>query len=87
MGKAKRLHHRQLERGFAGLERAEQIQGRKQRARRHRARFDRSFHAGGGVGSNLNGTIQALPDIIQTLRDKGYQFVDLAELLHTAKYR
>lgn len=45
------------------------------------------FHAGGGVGSNLNGTIQALPDIIQTLRDKGYQFVDLAELLNTAKYR
>lgn len=45
------------------------------------------FHAGGGVGSNLNGTIQALPDIIQTMRAKGYQFVDLAELLHTTKYR
>ncbi|RRJ67765.1 polysaccharide deacetylase family protein [Paenibacillus oralis] len=45
------------------------------------------FHAGGGVGSNLNGTIQALPDIIQTMRAKGYQFVDLAELLHTVKYR
>ncbi|MGZ7441579.1 polysaccharide deacetylase family protein [Paenibacillus sp. TH7-28] len=45
------------------------------------------FHAGGGVGSNLNGTVQALPEIIQTMRAKGYQFVDLAELLHTTKYR
>lgn len=44
-------------------------------------------HAGGGVGSDLNGTIEALPEIIQTLRAKGYHFVDLGELLQTAKYK
>ncbi|WP_232729949.1 polysaccharide deacetylase family protein [Paenibacillus phocaensis] len=44
-------------------------------------------HSGGGVGSNLNGTIQALPEIIDTLQAQGYRFVDLAELLQTNKYR
>lgn len=44
-------------------------------------------HAGGGYGSDLRGTINALPDIIQTLKGKGYQFVDLSELLQTQKYR
>ncbi|MGG3456168.1 Peptidoglycan-N-acetylglucosamine deacetylase [compost metagenome] len=44
-------------------------------------------HSGGGVGSNLNGTIQALPEIIDTLQAQGYHFVDLAELLQTTKYR
>ncbi|WP_018752797.1 polysaccharide deacetylase family protein [Paenibacillus sanguinis] len=45
------------------------------------------LHAGGGVGSDLNGTIEALPDIIDTLRGKGYQFVNLAELLQTSASR
>lgn len=44
-------------------------------------------HSGGGVGSNLTGTIQALPEIIDALQAQGYHFVDLAELLQTTKYR
>lgn len=44
-------------------------------------------HAGGGVGSDLNGTIEALPDIIKTLRARGYHFVTLDELLGTKKYK
>lgn len=44
-------------------------------------------HSGGGVGSDLTGTIQALPKIIDALQAQGYQFVDLSELLHTTKYR
>lgn len=39
-------------------------------------------HAGGGVGADLTGTIKALPEIIRTLRNRGYTFVDLSELLH-----
>ncbi|MNN40260.1 Bifunctional xylanase/deacetylase precursor [compost metagenome] len=42
-------------------------------------------HAGGGVGSDLSGTIDALPEIIQSLRAQGYHFVTLSELLHTKK--
>ncbi|OAB37031.1 chitooligosaccharide deacetylase [Paenibacillus macquariensis subsp. defensor] len=38
-------------------------------------------HAGGGVGSDLTGTIQALPEVIQNLRKKGYIFVTVPELL------
>lgn len=45
------------------------------------------FHAGGGTGSDLTGTIEALPDIIETLRDRGYQFVTLPELLNLPKYK
>lgn len=39
-------------------------------------------HAGGGVGSDLTGTIEALPEVIQNLRKKGYTFVTVPELLH-----
>lgn len=39
------------------------------------------MHAGGGVGSNLTGTIKALPDVVKKLRGEGYQFVDLSHLL------
>lgn len=42
-------------------------------------------HAGGGVGSNLTGTIEALPDIIRILRNRGYRFVTIPELLHEEK--
>ncbi|TYA13635.1 polysaccharide deacetylase family protein [Paenibacillus faecis] len=45
------------------------------------------FHAGGGTGSDLTGTIEALPEIIETLRDRGYQFVTLPELLNLPKYK
>lgn len=38
-------------------------------------------HAGGGHGSDLTGTIEALPDIIQMLKKQGYRFVTVPELL------
>lgn len=38
-------------------------------------------HAGGGVGSELSGTVEALPDIITQLRNQGYSFVTLPEML------
>lgn len=38
-------------------------------------------HAGGGVGQDLSGTVNALPQIIQLLRGKGYELVTLPELL------
>lgn len=44
-------------------------------------------HAGGGLGSTLNGSIEAIPEIIQTLRKRGYHFVSLTELLQTKKYK
>ena len=42
-------------------------------------------HAGGGTSSTLDGTVQALPEIIQAIRKRGYKLVTLPELLHTAK--
>ncbi|WP_233277810.1 polysaccharide deacetylase family protein [Paenibacillus durus] len=39
-------------------------------------------HAGGGTGSNLKGTIEALPDVIETLRRRGYTFVTVPEMLN-----
>ncbi|WP_019638676.1 polysaccharide deacetylase family protein [Paenibacillus fonticola] len=42
-------------------------------------------HAGGGSGSDLTGTIEALPDIIRILRNRGYRFVTIPELLHEPK--
>jgi polysaccharide deacetylase family sporulation protein PdaB len=42
-------------------------------------------HAGGGIGSDLTGTIQALPDIIQNLRKRGYTFVTVPELLQISE--
>lgn len=42
-------------------------------------------HAGGGVGSTLEGSVEAIPEIIQSLRSKGYHFVTLPELLQTNK--
>ncbi|RUT35908.1 polysaccharide deacetylase family protein [Paenibacillus zeisoli] len=44
-------------------------------------------HAGGGVGADLTGTIEALPIVIRTLKSKGYTFVDLSELLHIKGYK
>ncbi|MBD2868065.1 polysaccharide deacetylase family protein [Paenibacillus arenilitoris] len=38
-------------------------------------------HAGGGYGQDLSGTIEALPKLIELLRDKGYEPVTLPELL------
>ncbi len=39
-------------------------------------------HGGGGTGSNLRGTIEALPDVIETLRRKGYTFVTVPDMLN-----
>lgn len=44
-------------------------------------------HAGGGVGSDLTGTIDALPDIITELRNKGYSFVTLPDMLNVPESR
>lgn len=44
-------------------------------------------HAGGGTTSDLTGTIKALPELIGSLRAKGYQFVTLPELLQIPKYK
>lgn len=44
-------------------------------------------HGGGGAGSDLKGTIQALPDIINNLRQRGYSFVTVPQLLHLAASR
>ncbi|MBP1999839.1 peptidoglycan/xylan/chitin deacetylase (PgdA/CDA1 family) [Paenibacillus shirakamiensis] len=42
-------------------------------------------HAGGGTGSNLSGTIEALPELIQILKKEGYTFVTLPQMLHISK--
>lgn len=38
-------------------------------------------HAGGGIGQNLYGTVNALPQLIRLLHSKGYELVTLPELL------
>lgn len=43
------------------------------------------MHGGGGTGSNLAGSIAALPDIIHELQARGYQFVTLPELLDVSQ--
>ncbi|MEK3882869.1 polysaccharide deacetylase family protein [Paenibacillus sp. PL2-23] len=44
-------------------------------------------HAGGGVGQDLSGTIQALPSLIELLEGKGYELVTLSELINKHPYR
>ncbi|HTG69070.1 MAG TPA: polysaccharide deacetylase family protein [Candidatus Udaeobacter sp.] len=38
-------------------------------------------HAGGGIGQDLSGTVNALPQLIQLLRSKGYELVTIPELI------
>ncbi|WP_249435886.1 polysaccharide deacetylase family protein [Paenibacillus sp. Marseille-Q4541] len=38
-------------------------------------------HAGGGHGSKLQGTIEALPEVIKSLKKQGYEIVTVPELL------
>ncbi len=38
-------------------------------------------HAGGGIGQNLSGTVNALPKLIHLLQSKGYELVTLPELI------
>ncbi|MFD2878570.1 polysaccharide deacetylase family protein [Paenibacillus rhizoplanae] len=40
---------------------------------------------GGGRGSNLQGTLQALPEIIGSLRKRGYSFVTVPQMLQVSK--
>ena len=42
-------------------------------------------HGGGGRGSNLRGTIQALPEVITIMRKRGYSFVTLPQMLDISK--
>lgn len=42
-------------------------------------------HGGGGPSSNLRGTIQALPEVINILRKRGYTFVTVPQLLQVSK--
>ncbi|MGG3281483.1 polysaccharide deacetylase family protein [Paenibacillus solani] len=44
-------------------------------------------HAGGGVGSDLTGTIEALPDIIAELQRKGFSLVTLPDMLGVSESR
>lgn len=37
-------------------------------------------HSSGGPGEDLSGSVQALPEIIDTLREQGYRFVRLDEM-------
>lgn len=38
-------------------------------------------HGGGGYGSKLQGTIEALPEVIKALKNQGYELVTVPELL------
>ncbi len=42
-------------------------------------------HGGGGKGSNLQGTIQALPEVITIMRKRGYIFVTVPHMLQVSK--
>lgn len=42
-------------------------------------------HGGGGRGSDLNGSIDALPEVIASLRSRGYQLVTVPELFGLPK--
>ncbi len=42
-------------------------------------------HAGGGSTSDLTGTIEALPEVIRELKQKGYTFVTVPKLLKIQK--
>lgn len=44
-------------------------------------------HAGGGTGQSLMGTIEALPELIHTLKQDGYQIVLISELINQSATR
>jgi polysaccharide deacetylase family sporulation protein PdaB len=44
-------------------------------------------HAGGGIGEDLSGTVRALPKIIRSLKEQGYTFVTVPELLGIPRYQ
>lgn len=45
------------------------------------------FHAAGGTGESLADTVQALPYIARTLRNEGYSFATIPELLNIQPYK
>ncbi|WP_245534014.1 polysaccharide deacetylase family protein [Effusibacillus pohliae] len=44
-------------------------------------------HSAGGRGESLEDTVRALPRVIETLREEGYRFVTVPELLGIPAYR
>ncbi len=44
-------------------------------------------HSGGGVGQDLSGTVNALPNLIRKLKDQGYELVTVPELLQVSRGR
>ncbi|AIQ69158.1 polysaccharide deacetylase family protein [Paenibacillus graminis] len=42
-------------------------------------------HGGGGRGSDLRGTIQALPEVISIMRKRGYTFVTVPQMLQISQ--
>jgi len=42
-------------------------------------------HGGGGPGSHLQGSIEALPEVITIMRKRGYTFVTVPQLLQVSK--
>lgn len=44
-------------------------------------------HSAGGAGESLEDTVAALPGIIRTLRQEGYRFRTVSELLRTPAYK
>lgn len=45
------------------------------------------FHSAGGEGQDLTPTIKALPDLVNTLRGRGYKIVPLTSLLSIPAYK
>ncbi|AIQ58962.1 polysaccharide deacetylase family protein [Paenibacillus borealis] len=42
-------------------------------------------HGGGGRGSDLKGTVQALPEVISIMRKRGYSFVTVPQMFEVSK--
>jgi peptidoglycan/xylan/chitin deacetylase (PgdA/CDA1 family) len=42
-------------------------------------------HGGGGRGSDLKGTVQALPEVISIMRKRGYIFVTVPQMFQVSK--
>ncbi|MFW6238671.1 MAG: polysaccharide deacetylase family protein, partial [Halanaerobiales bacterium] len=45
------------------------------------------LHSAGGVGHDLSSSVEVLPELIETLRMRGYTFVNLDELLNVSAYK
>jgi len=45
------------------------------------------FHSAGGEGQKLDATVKSLPELIETLKLRGYNFVNIDELLNISVYQ